>query len=91
MGRRIALRDSIYLAAREHLVHDVAPQLRTISPRAIERTRLDNGVLMSRRVYLTDLDAFDAILARHRGDLRGAVRDIITAARSNPEHPLVAR
>jgi DNA polymerase III delta prime subunit len=38
---------------------------------------------MSRRVYLTDLDAFDAVLAKDGGDLRRAVKDIIAAAKAD--------
>jgi hypothetical protein len=49
----------------------------------VERVRLDNAVLMSRRVYLTELDAFDAVLARSRGDLRTSVADIIGAAKAD--------
>ena len=79
VAERIAVRDSIYSEARQQLVHEVGPQLRTISLRAIERARLDNAVLMSRRVYLTDLDAFDAVLAKNGGDLRRTIQAIIAA------------
>jgi predicted aminopeptidase len=87
---RLAVRDTIYADAREILRDEVAPQLRTISPRAVERVRLDNAVVMARRVYLTDLDAFDAVLARDGGDLRRAVADIIAAAKADREHPFEA-
>jgi predicted aminopeptidase len=90
IAARIAARDSIYAEAREQLVHVVVPQLRTISPRAAERIKLDNAVLMSRRVYLTDLDAFDAVLAQDGGDLRRAVKEIIAAAKADKEHPFEA-
>ena len=84
------MRDSLYAEARSEIVHELIPQLRTMSPRAAERIRLDNAVLMARRVYLTDLDAFDAVLAKHGGDLRSAVSAIIAAARSDREHPFDA-
>lgn len=90
VAERIALRDSIYAEARQHLIHEIGPQLRTISLRALERTRFDNAMLMSRRVYLTDLDAFDAVLARNSGDLRRTIRDIITAAKSDKDNPFDA-
>ena len=80
---RIALRDSVYTEARSMLVHDIGPQLRTISPRALERVRLDNAVLLSRRVYLTDLEVFDMVLSRHGGNLRQTIADIIAAARAD--------
>ena len=81
--QRIALRDSIYMEARSILVHEIGPQLRTISPRALERVRLDNSVLLSRRVYLTDLDAFDAVLTKFHGDLRRTIAEIIAAAKAD--------
>jgi len=90
IAQRIAIRDSIYARSREQLRDEIGPQLRTISPRAIERVRLDNAVLMARRVYLTDLDAFDAVLARERGDLRRAVATIIRAAKSDRKNPFDA-
>ena len=71
-------------------MHDIGPQLRTIGPVAIERTRLDNATLMARRVYLTDLDAFDAVRSRNGGDLRRTIQGIIAAAKSNRDDPFVA-
>jgi hypothetical protein len=47
-------------------------------------------VLMVRRVYLTDLDSFDAVLARQGGDLRAAIRTIVDVAKSDREHPFDA-
>ena len=90
VAARISARDSLYVDARDQIVHELIPQLRTMSPRAAERIRLDNAVLMSRRVYLTDLDAFDAVLAKNGGDLRRAVAEIIAAARSDRGHPFDA-
>jgi predicted aminopeptidase len=90
VAARIAARDSIYADARQEIVQDLAPQLRTMSPRAAERIRLDNAVLMARRVYLTDLDSFDAMLAKNRGDLRRTVAAIIAAAKSDSKHPFDA-
>jgi predicted aminopeptidase len=90
VAARIAARDSLYADARESLLHVLAPQLRTISPRAVERIRLDNAILMARRVYLTDLDAFDAVLARQGGDLRRTIVAIIDAAKSDKKHPFDA-
>lgn len=66
---RLAARHTLYAAARDRLLHDVAPRLRTISPRALEHLRLDNAALMGRRVYMTDLDLFDQIWEREKRDL----------------------
>ena len=81
VAARIAARDSLFEEARDGLVHELGPKLKTISLKAVERVRLDNAVLMSRRVYLTELDAFDAVLSRDKGDLRKAVTDIVKAAK----------
>ncbi|MDB4891505.1 MAG: aminopeptidase [Gemmatimonadetes bacterium] len=90
VAERIALRDSIYAEARQELIHEIGPQLRTISLHALERTRFDNAMLMSRRVYLTDLDAFDAVLTKNGGDLRRTIQVIIAAAKSDRDKPFDA-
>jgi predicted aminopeptidase len=86
-ARRLALRDSIFGAARRRLMYDVAPQLRTIAPRALERTRFDNAALLARRIYLTDVDLFDEIYAREHENLRATVRRVIDLARSDDDDP----
>jgi hypothetical protein len=68
----------------------IGPQLRTMKVGSVQRIRIDNAVLMARRVYLTDLDAFDAVLARHGGDLRRTIEAIIDAAKSDRKHPFEA-
>jgi predicted aminopeptidase len=90
IAARIAARDSIYVQARATLRDTVAPQLRTIRIGAVQRIRIDNAVLMARRVYLTDLDAFDAVLARRGGDLRATIRTIVDAAKADRKHPFEA-
>src|SRR5918911_1910169 len=81
-AKRLAVRDSVYTAARRRLMYELGPQLRTIGPRALERARLDNAALLARRIYLTDLDLFDAVRVRESGDLRTTVRQVIELARS---------
>jgi predicted aminopeptidase len=87
---RLAARDTIYARARAELVHDIGPRLRTVSPRALERMRLDNAALLARRIYLTDLDLFDAVWARERGDLRRAIARIVELAKAEPKDPFGA-
>lgn len=87
---RIALRDSIFAVARGRFIDELGPKLKTMSIRAVQRIRLDNAILMSRRVYLTDLDAFDAVLARNGGDLRGTIRQVIEAAKEKRKKPFEA-
>jgi hypothetical protein len=84
------VRDSIYARARTFLHDSVGPQLRTMKVGSIQRIRIDNAVLMARRVYLTDLDAFDAVLARQGADLRAAIRTIVDAAKADRKHPFDA-
>ncbi|MFN2566190.1 MAG: aminopeptidase [Gemmatimonadaceae bacterium] len=89
-AKRLALRDSIFAARRRELLTEIGPQLRTISLRGLERVRFDNASLLARRVYLTDVDLFDAVLLREGGDLRAAVRRVIELARAAPEDPFGA-
>ena len=90
VAERIAVRDSLFADAKDTLVQALGPRLKTISVRAVQRVRLDNAILMSRRVYLTDLDLFDAVLAKKKGDLRAAVAAIIEAVKQDRAHPFDA-
>ena len=90
VAERIAARDSLFAEARAQLQQELGPQLKTISIRALQRVRLDNAVLMSRRVYLTDLGAFDAVLAKNGGNLRATIEQIIEAARKSDGKPFDA-
>jgi predicted aminopeptidase len=85
--RRLALRDSVFAAARQRLINEFGPQLRTINPRALERARFDNAALLARRIYLTDVDLFDAAYARESGNLRATVGRVIDLARSDDNDP----
>lgn len=87
---RIAARDTVYHQARTELVEVLGPQLHTIGPRVLERMRLDNAALMARRIYLTDLDLFDAVWLREGQDLRKTIRQVIDLAKSKPKDPFGA-
>jgi predicted aminopeptidase len=78
---RIAARDSIYAAARVRLVDSVGPQLRGYPEGWASRVKLNNAVLLSRRVYAEDLAGFDAVFAAEGGDLRRAIAAIIARER----------
>ncbi len=84
---RIAIRDSIYTAARTDLIETLGPKLRTVGVRYLERVPLDNAALMARRVYLTDLDSFDAVYEREDWDMRQTVARIVELARQSPKDP----
>jgi hypothetical protein len=87
---RLALRDSVYRAARQELVFRLGPQLRTIAPRNLERVRLDNAALLARRIYLTDLDLFDSVYVREGRDVRRATHRIIAVAKTDDKQPYEA-
>jgi predicted aminopeptidase len=82
-ARRIAVRDTIYRAARDTLIHVLGPRFRVIGPRALERIRIDNSAVMARRVYLTDVDLFDDVWVREKRELRAAIRRIIAIAKED--------
>lgn len=87
---RLAARDTIYRAARETLVHTLGPRLRVIGPHALERMRLDNSAVLAHRIYLTDVDLFDAVWLREGRNLASAVARIIELAKSDPKNPFGA-
>lgn len=79
---RLAARDTVYAAARVHLMRDVAPRLKTISPERLARIRIDNNAaLLARRIYLTDLDLFDRVWAREGYDLRRTIERVVALAK----------
>jgi predicted aminopeptidase len=87
---RLALRDSVYRAARQFLIFRVGPQLRTVAPRYVERVRLDNAALLARRIYATDLDLFDSVWVREGRDTKATTHRIIELARSDQKQPYAA-
>ncbi|HSJ65424.1 MAG TPA: aminopeptidase [Gemmatimonadaceae bacterium] len=87
---RLAARDAIYARMHRVLLDSIAPGIRTIPREALERMRLNNASLLARRVYTTDLELFDVILAREGGDLPRALARVLEIARSNPQEPFGA-
>jgi predicted aminopeptidase len=87
---RLRIRDSIYADARSRLARDIVPMLTTVPRTFAQRVQLDNAALLARRVYLTDLDLFDEVYARERGDLPRTVTRIIELAKSRPKEPYEA-
>jgi predicted aminopeptidase len=84
---RIRVRDTIYARARAKLVAEIAPRLRTVTPRYAERVPLDNASLLARRVYARDLDLFDAVHMREGANLKRAIGRIIGLAKASPKDP----
>lgn len=84
--RRLALRDSVYADARRTLVDSIAPLFQAVDAPYATRVRLDNAALMSRRIYLTDLDAFERVFAEESQDLERSIVRIIREHRSRPKN-----
>lgn len=89
-AERIAAHDTVYARARDILVREVGPQLRTIDTRYLDRVQLSNAALLAQRIYLTDLDDFDAVYEREGHDVKAAVARIIALAESRPDDPFGA-
>ena len=87
---RLAARATVYARARALLVDSVAPRLVTIPPAAAARARLDNAALLARRIYLTDLDLFEAVFQREGTDVRRTITRVIALAESRPDDPFEA-
>lgn len=87
---RIAARDTVYMRTRAALISEIAPKLRTISPRYAERVPLDNASLLARRVYASDLDVFDLVHEREGRDLRRSIARVIGLAKGNRKAPFSA-
>jgi len=84
---RLRVRDSIYSRARRQLVDSIGPQLQRVDPRALSRVQLDNAALLARRIYLTDLDAFERVYEAERRDLRQAIARVVALAKRRPNDP----
>jgi predicted aminopeptidase len=87
---RIAARDTVYMRARQALISEIGPALKTISPRYAERVPLDNASLLARKVYASDLDVFDRVYEREGRNLRRTIGRVIQLARSEPSAPFAA-
>ena len=87
---RLAARRAIYREARLRLQRDVAPTLRTVPATYARRARLDNAALMARRIYLTDLELFEAVWHREGRNLPRTIGRVIALAKSNREEPFDA-
>ena len=81
---RLAARDSVLAAARERLVHDVAPALGIADTMWARRVPLNIASVLARRVYRDDVDDFDTLLVASGGDLRAAITRIADVARAAP-------
>jgi predicted aminopeptidase len=84
---RLVARDTVFAALRARLLAEVGPRLVTRDARLLERTRFDTALLLARRIYLTDLELFDAVHAREGGDLRRTIARVTELAKSRRDDP----
>ncbi|HWJ23692.1 MAG TPA: aminopeptidase [Gemmatimonadaceae bacterium] len=86
---RLRARDTIYARARRFLADSVAPALHAgpLPRRWAERVKLDNAAVLARRIYLTDLQLFDAVYDAEGRDLRRTIARVIALAKSRPKDP----
>lgn len=66
----------IFRSAQSDLAGAVGRALETLNGRALAERPLNNAAIIAHRLYRTDLDVFDRLLATHRGALRAAVADV---------------
>ena len=84
---RIAVRDTVYLRARQILVRDIGPRLRTVSPLYAQRVPLDNASLLARRVYAKNLGLFDSVYVQEGRNLKHTIGRIVELARASSKDP----
>lgn len=71
-----AARQRIFGEARDDLAGPVGKTLQTIDGRALARRPLNNAVVVAARLYRSDLDKFEALLAADGGDIVLAIADL---------------
>jgi len=89
-AERLRARELVFASARERFEKEIAPELPGYDPARPPSLHLDNAALMSRRMYRTGLDDFDAIYEREGERLPAAVTRIIALARYNSKDPYAA-
>jgi predicted aminopeptidase len=89
-AERLRAREIVFAGARERFEREIAPLLPGYDPTRPVQLHLDNAALMSRRMYRTGLDDFDAIYEREGERLPATITRIIALARSRPKDPYAA-
>jgi predicted aminopeptidase len=87
---RLAARDTLFARARDRLRVEYAPRIPTLDSAAIARVTFNTAVVLSRRIYLTDLALFERAQVRLNGDVRASIAQLLTVARSEPKTPYAA-
>ena len=71
-----AERQRLFGEARDDLAGPVGKTLQTIDGRRLARRPLNNAVVVAARLYRSDLDKFEALLAADGGDVVRAIADL---------------
>jgi len=87
---RLAARATVFVAARERFAREIEPALPGYDSNKPVVLHLDNAALMSRRMYRTGLDDFDAIYEREGERLPATIARIISIAKSHSKDPYAA-
>ncbi|MBK5189215.1 MAG: aminopeptidase [Gemmatimonadaceae bacterium] len=87
---RLRAREVVFAGARAQFAREIEPALPGYDLAKPIALHLDNASLMSRRMYRTGLDDFDAIYEREGERLPNAIARIIALARSRPKDPYAA-
>ena len=84
---RVRAGAEVYATYRSRLVLALGPA--GLSPDSVarwaSRVRLNNAIVLARRVYLTDLELFDAVHAREGNDLTRTTARMITLAKGESQ------
>jgi predicted aminopeptidase len=87
---RLRAREIVFAGARERFAREIEPSLPGYDAKMPIKLHLDNAALMSRRMYRTGLDDFDAIYEREGERLPATIARIIGIAKSRPKDPYAA-
>ena len=87
---RLRARELVFAGARMRFAREIEPQLPGYDPKKPIVLHLDNAALMSRRIYRTGLDDFDAIYEREGKRLPAAISRIIEIAKAHAKDPYAA-
>lgn len=82
---RVAVRDTIFAAARERLALEIAPALGIRDTTWAWRVRLNIATLLARRVYRDDAAEFESLFAKLNGDLPVTMARIAEVAKKAPK------
>ncbi|MEP7088087.1 MAG: aminopeptidase [Gemmatimonadota bacterium] len=89
-AERLSAREIVFAGARTSFAREIEPELPGYDAKKPIALHLDNAALMSRRMYRTGLDDFDAIYEREGERLPAAIARIIEIAKSKPGDPYAA-